>query len=601
VKGVTSSIQTQLDGKQAAGTYVTSVTGTSPIVSSGGTTPAISIPVATTSVNGYLSSTDWTTFNNKASTAALAAYLPLAGGTLTGALNGTTATFSGDLIAVSATLNTPANAVGVLLNGRTSDNVSQIRFGAYTGGGAYNTIQASPTSFDINSQGNTPITFGTNVGGGGGTRVTITGAGAVTLTGALNGTSASFSSGLSVTSGAISLTPTTFSVGSGAATDANSLTIQSANSNYLLRFKNAASVSLGGFYYDGTNFIADGPSWKFIYAATFSSSVTAAQLNATTTAAGYASILTNTNGASDSNGLLVKAGSTSTEYVVRFAPQSDASTFFAVKGNGNVGIGTASPSFILDVQQAQVITRLLSTTGTNSASTRWSNTGGSLYVGIEQSATGALLTGDIAYAGVIARTGAYPLQFGTNDVLRMTITSGGKVLIGTDTSGSGNLIISDNNNSGLTLRRGTTADRLLLFIGASSPYIVDDPYIQSNNADIHIRAGSTGGVKLSIGATSFVSDSDIRLKNKISDIDNALESILKLETLKFNWKYDSELENKKAYFGLNAQNVQEILPELIDVGRDDMQTLGVKYTELIPVLVKAIQELNEKLDKNNIN
>ena len=50
---------------QAAGTYVTSVTGTSPIVSSGGTTPAISIPVATTSVNGYLSSTDWTTFNSK--------------------------------------------------------------------------------------------------------------------------------------------------------------------------------------------------------------------------------------------------------------------------------------------------------------------------------------------------------------------------------------------------------------------------------------------------------------------------------------------------------------------------------------------------------
>ena len=50
---------------QASGTYVTSVTGTSPIVSSGGTAPAISIPVATTSVNGYLSSTDWNTFNNK--------------------------------------------------------------------------------------------------------------------------------------------------------------------------------------------------------------------------------------------------------------------------------------------------------------------------------------------------------------------------------------------------------------------------------------------------------------------------------------------------------------------------------------------------------
>jgi hypothetical protein len=184
----------------------------------------------------------------------------------------------------------------------------------------------------------------------------------------------------------------------------------------------------------------------------------------------------------------------------------------------------------------------------------------------------------------------------------MRITSGGKVLIGTDTSGAGNLIVSDNNNSGLTLRRGSTADRFLFFVGASSPYITDDAYIESSNADIHIRAGSTGGVKLAIGATSFVSDSDIRLKDKIGDIDNALDSILKLETLKFNWKYDSELETKRAYFGLVAQNVQELLPELVEIGRDEMQTLGIKYTELIPVLVKAIQEQQAQIDslKNQI-
>ena len=46
---------------------VSSVTGTAPIASSGGANPAISISQATASTNGYLSSTDWTTFNNKAS------------------------------------------------------------------------------------------------------------------------------------------------------------------------------------------------------------------------------------------------------------------------------------------------------------------------------------------------------------------------------------------------------------------------------------------------------------------------------------------------------------------------------------------------------
>jgi len=47
------------------GTVVTSVTGTAPVVSSGGTTPAISMAAATTSANGYLTSTDWATFNSK--------------------------------------------------------------------------------------------------------------------------------------------------------------------------------------------------------------------------------------------------------------------------------------------------------------------------------------------------------------------------------------------------------------------------------------------------------------------------------------------------------------------------------------------------------
>ena len=44
---------------------VTSVTGTSPVVSSGGTTPAISMPAANATTNGYLTSTDWSTFNSK--------------------------------------------------------------------------------------------------------------------------------------------------------------------------------------------------------------------------------------------------------------------------------------------------------------------------------------------------------------------------------------------------------------------------------------------------------------------------------------------------------------------------------------------------------
>ena len=49
----------------ASGGTITDVTASSPVVSSGGSTPNISMAAASASANGYLTSTDWNTFNNK--------------------------------------------------------------------------------------------------------------------------------------------------------------------------------------------------------------------------------------------------------------------------------------------------------------------------------------------------------------------------------------------------------------------------------------------------------------------------------------------------------------------------------------------------------
>lgn len=63
---------------------VTAVTGTAPVVSSGGTTPAISMAAANGSTNGYLTSTDWTTFNGKANAFTYTStYIPYGQGTTT--------------------------------------------------------------------------------------------------------------------------------------------------------------------------------------------------------------------------------------------------------------------------------------------------------------------------------------------------------------------------------------------------------------------------------------------------------------------------------------------------------------------------------------
>jgi len=66
VNGYLTSTDWTTFNSKGSGT-VTSVTATSPVTSTGGATPVIAMPAATTSVNGYLTSTDWTTFNNKGS------------------------------------------------------------------------------------------------------------------------------------------------------------------------------------------------------------------------------------------------------------------------------------------------------------------------------------------------------------------------------------------------------------------------------------------------------------------------------------------------------------------------------------------------------
>jgi len=63
-----NSLPPQVQSAVASVSGVTAVTGTAPVVSSGGTTPDISMAAANTTTNGYLTSTDWNTFNTRSAT-----------------------------------------------------------------------------------------------------------------------------------------------------------------------------------------------------------------------------------------------------------------------------------------------------------------------------------------------------------------------------------------------------------------------------------------------------------------------------------------------------------------------------------------------------
>jgi hypothetical protein len=136
---------TSLNGLTAlTQTFAVGTSGTDFGISSSTSTHTFNLPTASATNRGALSSADWTTFNNKASTAALANYLPLAGGTLTGALNGTSAVFSSTIQTGGELLISTGADSGMRIKAGVS-NLSYIDFadantGAPSGSIAYNHI-----------------------------------------------------------------------------------------------------------------------------------------------------------------------------------------------------------------------------------------------------------------------------------------------------------------------------------------------------------------------------------------------------------------------------------------------------------------------------
>lgn len=113
-------------------------------------------------------------------------------------------------------------------------------------------------------------------------------------------------------------------------------------------------------------------------------------------------------------------------------------------------------------------------------------------------------------------------------------------------------------------------------------------------------AANNVGVRLQTGDVTWSSVSDLRAKENILDIEDGLSAVMKLKPKKYHYKGTNSAHYT---LGFIAQEALTVLPDVVNVPDNEADMMSIRYTEIIPVLTKAIQEQQaqiEALQKENI-
>lgn len=94
--------------------------------------------------------------------------------------------------------------------------------------------------------------------------------------------------------------------------------------------------------------------------------------------------------------------------------------------------------------------------------------------------------------------------------------------------------------------------------------------------------------------TGIVTDvSDIRLKDNISPLNDPLEKLMRISAFSFSMKNDPK---QLVEYGVSAQNVQTVFPDLVQVIDSENGYLGVNYQGLIAPMIEAIKEQQYQIE-----
>ena len=184
---------------------------------------------------------------------------------------------------------------------------------------------------------------------------------------------------------------------------------------------------------------------------------------------------------------------------------------------------------------------------------------------------GSAYTGYTSPTDIIFNTGSVGTQ--GSEAMRI---SGGNLLIGTSTTRTG--------NNSLSLE---ASNSLLMFRAANTSSLSQVLFVR----DTAGTPTTVGSINTTGSSTTYNTSSDQRLKDNIQDAEDAGELIDAIQVRQFDWKVDGEHQR----YGMVAQELTTVAPEAVSTSEDPDEMMGVDYSKLVPMLIKEIQSLRNRV------